>query len=170
MVSVAGHFMRKDVRLVESTWCAAPPSLWAVVRSVASYLARLVVALIKLKLGEIQFNAEIRGVTVGVVSLSHTLLPPLVCVCVSHAGVATCIADDAIWCPNAAPTAKYAPVVVFTPSSKRAWTRDRGRGSERCCVSTRCPGSQFRFWSVSLYPRCPVARIGAATLSTKHIL
>jgi len=43
------------------------------------------------------------------------------CVCVGYAGVATCIADVAIRCPNAAPTAKYAPVVVFTPSSKRAW-------------------------------------------------
>lgn len=65
---------------------------------------------------------------------SHTLLPLLLCVCVcmllcvSHAGVATCIADDAIWCPNAAPTAKYAPVVVFTPSLKRDWDTGTGMG------------------------------------------
>lgn len=62
---------------------------------------------------------EIRGGYRWGVAYTHTLC---VCVCVGHAGAAaTCIADDdAIWCPNAAPTAKYAPVVVFTPSSKRA--------------------------------------------------
>lgn len=98
-------------------------------------LGSLVVALIKLKLGEIQFNAEIRGVPVGVsrcLSYSSAFASVCMCVCmllcVSHAGVATCIADDAIWCPNAAPTAKYAPVVVFTPSLKRDWDTGTGMG------------------------------------------
>jgi len=41
--------MRKDVRLVESTWLL--PSLWAVVLFSGQLLGSLVVALIKLKLG-----------------------------------------------------------------------------------------------------------------------
>jgi len=58
---------------------------------------------------------------VGVSHLVSMCVCVSLCVYVGYAGVATCIADDAIRCPNAAPTAKYAPVVVFTPSSKRAW-------------------------------------------------